>query len=655
MADKTVKILFEGQDKVSKPVGNMNKALDNTEKSGKRAGGGLSVFKQTLASILSAKLIQSATKGLWDFGKSLIDSAMEEEQAFTSIRQAVENTGSAWEDAEGKLTEYVKKQMQTTQFGEEEQLEGLQALTEATGDYNKAIDLMTLAEDLSVAKHMDLRSAADLVGKVASGNIGTLSRYGIQLEKGTSASEALAEMQKRFGGQAEAAGKTGAGAIKRMNNILGETKDVMGKALLPSIGKVASWITDFVIAKTPQLEKFAGVVGEWLAGAFEKVSGWAQAAGQWIEGVKFNLPGAVETLKELVTTGEGGSFAPLINLMASMGLNVENARLWGTNIGLAAQGVGQLANGIPPEAWEKLGVPDWVINGIINFKDTIESIGGIAKTAFAGLMGEDIWEDQAAHWDPTQNIFVEEKPGLKAQLIGFGKRVVGWIAEGLGLLNVELAGMADKFSEWAEGDGRVAAQEFGSNLGGKIVDFFGQELVVDENTDKAATAFGNMLADSILKIDLSVNSLIAAAMGSMFARMFEDTFLEQYQDEIQEGVEQFFVAWLTSISPMALSNVIYGKFKQALSIVGGWLGIGGGGGGGESGLPFMKKATGFSGIVSKPTLMMVGEGGTERVSVRPTGGQPSGGGNSIVFNIYTNSAQAAGDAVMQRLRARGLA
>lgn len=642
MADKTVKILFEGQDKVSKPVGNMNKALDNTEKSGKRAGGGLSVFKQTLASILSAKLIQSATKGLRDFGKSLIDSAMEEEQAFTSIRQAVENTGSAWEDAEGKLTEYVKKQMQTTQFGEEEQLEGLQALTEATGDYNKAIDLMTLAEDLSVAKHMDLRSAADLVGKVASGNLGTLSRYGIQLEKGASASEALAEMQKRFGGQAEAAGKTGAGAIKRMNNILGETKDVMGKALLPSIGKVANWITDFVIAKTPQLEKFASVVGDWLAGAFEKVSGWAQAAGRFIEGIKFNLPGAVETLKELVMTGEGGSFAPLINLMASMGLNVENARLWGTNIGLAAQGMGQLVNGLTPEAWQKIGVPDWVIERVTHLRDLFSSFGNVIKTSMSGIMGEDVWGDTPAHWDPSKNLFVEASPGLKSQLNTLGRKWLEYITEGMQLSSTALLNISTMFNDWASSEGvKSGANAFGVSLGADIAAFIASALNTKDNTDKVGVGIVQSLATAVTNVADGI-----VIVGGQIAGGLVKGLLQSFAPKAAEGISGTITYLMNDLIPAILGNYpggVIGLISDA--ITGTW----------QPGRA-PGYATGFSGIVSKPTLMMVGEGGTERVSVRPTGGQAGGGGgNSIVFNIYTNSAQAAGDAVMQRLRARGLA
>src|ERR1700733_4915110 len=63
-------------------------------------------------------------------------------------------------------------------FDNEEAAVSIAKLYQRTGDVNQAISLNNLAMDLSRAKHLDLGTAANLVGLVMSGNGRILKQYG---------------------------------------------------------------------------------------------------------------------------------------------------------------------------------------------------------------------------------------------------------------------------------------------------------------------------------------------------------------------------------------------------------------------------------------------------------------------------------------------
>ncbi len=71
-------------------------------------------------------------------------------------------------------------------------------------------------------------------------------------------------------------------------------------------------------------------------------------------------------------------------------------------------------------------------------------------------------------------------------------------------------------------------------------------------------------------------------------------------------------------------------------------------------IPGFAYASGFNGLVTSPRLFLAGEAGPERVQVTPLG-KGTKGGNNLTFNIYTSDPRAAGDAVLMKLRATGLA
>lgn len=189
-------------------------------------------------------------KALYDAGKA----AAEEEIGVVRLAAAVNAAGGSWEAAEEAIEGYIGAQQRRTGFDDGDARQALTNLTTTTGDYKESLDLLPLAMDLARAKNMDLSAAADIVGKVAAGNTGILSRYGIVLEEGATATEALGMMHERFAGQAEAYGKTYQGQMDILNGALGNLKETVGSAVLPIMTALATKLADIANDAIPFLE-----------------------------------------------------------------------------------------------------------------------------------------------------------------------------------------------------------------------------------------------------------------------------------------------------------------------------------------------------------------------------------------------------------------
>ena len=161
---------------------------------------------------------------------------------------------------------------QSLGFADDEQRDGLAVLVSVTKDHNKALELQRTAMDLARLRGMDLRTASELLGKVYAGNTGILSRYGIVLKEGTTATQAIAEIQKRAAGQAEAYGDTTAGAMEAASIAIDNLKEDFGKLLLPIIKDGAQFLTKTAIPAFRDAAKGIELIAEGARNAIPGLS-----------------------------------------------------------------------------------------------------------------------------------------------------------------------------------------------------------------------------------------------------------------------------------------------------------------------------------------------------------------------------------------------
>lgn len=184
-----------------------------------------------------------AVVGIAAFLKSSVTKALEAEKSWANLKVAVNNTGTSFDSAEASIKKTLAAQSALSAFSGGQLRTGFTALVQTTGSVTRAQELLGITTDLARAKNIDMATASKIVGKVAMGNVSALTRYGIVLDKGATATEALAALQKKFGGAAEAYGNTTQGSIDKANNSIAKLQTSIGSTLLPTIGRFAGGVS----------------------------------------------------------------------------------------------------------------------------------------------------------------------------------------------------------------------------------------------------------------------------------------------------------------------------------------------------------------------------------------------------------------------------
>lgn len=169
------------------------------------------------------------TTALFVAGKAAADEQVGINQLGQTLDNFQQNTAAVREEIE----KYLVVERDRVGLDDGEGRASLDRLTQVTKDYHQALTLLPLALDMAQARGLDLVTATDLVGKVAAGNVSILTRYGIVLKDGATATEALAELQRRFGGQAETAASGWNGLTKKLKAYGDEIKETVGGIALP--------------------------------------------------------------------------------------------------------------------------------------------------------------------------------------------------------------------------------------------------------------------------------------------------------------------------------------------------------------------------------------------------------------------------------------
>lgn len=193
---------------------------------GLRSAAGIAGVSLGVAAVVSQ--IREATK-----------AAKEAETIQLQAANAVKAAGQSWEQYGAQIEAAANQQAKLQAFDDEEVVVGFSRIVRNVKDVRRSLDLTALAGDLATARmtngQRDLAGAAQIVAKVAGGNVGILRRYGISLKEGASASEALAALQQKVGGAAAAFASGTEGAQAKLNKVFGDTQEIVGGALLPTI------------------------------------------------------------------------------------------------------------------------------------------------------------------------------------------------------------------------------------------------------------------------------------------------------------------------------------------------------------------------------------------------------------------------------------
>ena len=259
----------------SKAIGFLNfkflADLTAFERSLKKAQKGLKKFGKW-----STKAGKTMTMGLTlplvALGKVSIDAFDAQQKAIAQVEAGLKSTGNQVGITSEKLQQMAADLQKKTLFGDEEILKDATAqlltFTNITG--TEFAKTQEIALDLATRLDGDLKSASIMLGKALNdpvANLSALSRAGIQFSKEQKATInslvetndlagaqtiILAELEKQYGGSAEAAALAGTGPIKQLQNELSDLSEQIGERLIPFVKSFVTWIKKLA-------EKFDGL------------------------------------------------------------------------------------------------------------------------------------------------------------------------------------------------------------------------------------------------------------------------------------------------------------------------------------------------------------------------------------------------------------
>lgn len=255
MAKEKLEIEITAQDKASKTLGGLTKALGTF---GKLAGG------VAIAGIGAAAAV--TTGAMYGLGKGIsyaLDEAMEAQEINAQLEAVLASTGGAAGLTAEEVNKIAESFSEVTRFEDDAIVAGQTTLLQFTKIGEDIFPRATEAVlDFAQRTGRDLPEAALIVGRALEGEIGRLGLYGItftdaekkaidsMMETGQVA-EAQAiifgRLDEKFGGAARAAGETLPGKLDILRNTLSNTAEDVGDVLIPVITQALTDLSPIIM------------------------------------------------------------------------------------------------------------------------------------------------------------------------------------------------------------------------------------------------------------------------------------------------------------------------------------------------------------------------------------------------------------------------
>jgi hypothetical protein len=661
-----------------------------------RAFKGLSGTTKTAAIAFGALGI-AATK----FGTDAVNAAAADQKAQLKLAQTLQNVTGATDAAIAATEQFITEQQFATGVSDNQLRPALENLTRATGDVTKAQNLLKLGLDISAGSGRDLEAISLALARAQGGQFTGLQRLGIIIPENIKKSKDFGQVQEYlnglFGGQAAVAAGTYEGKLAILGERMGEVKETLGGALIPVLTSFADKVLRDVM---PSIEVFVNALtgstsvsrslseseqtalnwGNTIRAVFQTVinyRGEIVAFGAVIVGV-FAVAKIAAAASAIVSIIKGvigvyralqtaAVLAATASAFASGGLSV-GAGIAGAAVGVAAvtatlAGVNAVVNTYQKNVADlpKINIaPDGVLADAKVYQDvvlpTVDSVGKAGKKAGKGLkeIGDAAkyikaqlaaFTDQLSKangvLDNARQAFASFKSSVADTLTGildFGAAATaetGSFVENL----VAQAGKAANFGSKIQqllgmglSESAIAkVLEAGADAGTKIADEIiagGASVVNQVNTLITATqtvadAVGESAASQFYSAGISagqalVDGVKAAIAAAGFAVNTEGVVVNQ------RGIDAVNAAIAKAKSGKGNKKKVTKKERKSIEDLAASLGVE---------VPAFAKG----GIVTGPTLALIGEAGPE--AVVPLTGRNAPMGNTI--NLTVNAGMGA--------------
>ena len=178
-----------------------------------------------------------------------VKAAIEDEAAQAQLAKTLQNVTGATNEQIAAVEASISAMQMQLGVADSELRPAFASLTRGTKDLSTANKALALALDISAATGSDLQSVSDALALAYGGNTKALAKLSpelkVMIKDGASLDQVMASLSKTFSGSAAVAAGTAEGQFKRLGVALDETKESIGKALLPAIEAVLPLLISF--------------------------------------------------------------------------------------------------------------------------------------------------------------------------------------------------------------------------------------------------------------------------------------------------------------------------------------------------------------------------------------------------------------------------
>jgi hypothetical protein len=259
-------ILISSKDSASKVIDGLSKSIAGVGSAAAAPvkalgslGGAIGGVLKLGAGFAVGGVIGQAPGMLMDMAKGAAADA----QATLRLGQTIASLPGDFDQMSNAVNDAIASG-QKLAFTDDDVRDSYQFLAQATGDSSEALKRQKVAMNLARGANIPLAQASKLVGKVNEENVDTFKKLGINIKEGATEAQALATIQAKFAGQADAYANSTAGQFEQAQIALSEIGESIGSALLPAFNAVAQVLVD----NLPAIQEFIATISEGFGEMF---------------------------------------------------------------------------------------------------------------------------------------------------------------------------------------------------------------------------------------------------------------------------------------------------------------------------------------------------------------------------------------------------
>lgn len=406
---------FTNVKRASSGLNSLKKNFDKNSSSMKKhtavldsTGKGLTSLAKKVVGVAAAYVsISSVT----NFMKECVSAADVQAAAEKRLETTIMNVKGATLEGVTAIKNYAAELQGVTTVGDEVTIQGASQLATFQLQSDTIKTLLPSLQDLAVAQYGtavsgdQMQQMANLMGKVMSGNVSSLSRYGVVmndtqkkiLKTGSESQKAAMLVEvlgQNFGGLAQAMANTPAGRVQQLKNAWGDMQEVIGAKLYPIITNVLTYLTD----KIPSIQSTIGGVVDSiipiLSTVWEGIKQGAKTAGDMISLVKDNWSWLAPVI--------GGVVGAIVAYKTAV--SVATGVQWAMNAAMSANPIGIIIVGIAA-----------LIGGLVALYKNCEGFRNAVNTAFGTIStaAKYVWEQIKIVWSAVSPFFTKIWEGIK--------------------------------------------------------------------------------------------------------------------------------------------------------------------------------------------------------------------------------------------------